>query len=54
MTDGKYYGTFDVSVKEIGSIVRMWYCQFLSPEVGFVGDYSGIYSVSKSLGDLDN
>ena len=52
--DGKYYGTFDVSVKEINNTVRMWYCLFLSPEEGFVGDYSGIYSVSKSLDELDN
>ena len=51
--DGKYYGTYDVSVKEINNIVRMWYCLFLSPEEGFVGDYSGIYSVSKSLSELD-
>lgn len=52
--DGKYYGTFDVSVKEIDNTVRMWYCLFLSPEEGFVGDYSGIYSVSKPLNELDN
>ena len=52
--DGNYYGTFDVSVKEINDTVRMWYCLFLSPEEGFVGDYSGIYSVSKSLDELDN
>ena len=53
-SDGKYYGTFDVSVKEIDNIVRMWYCLFLSPEEGFVGNYSGIYSVSKLLNELDN
>jgi len=53
-SDGKYYGIFDVSVKEIDDTVRMWYCLFLSPEEGFVGDYSGIYSVSKSLDELDN
>ena len=57
-SDGKYYGTFDVAVKEIQtdseSIIRMWYCLFLSPEENFVGDYSGIYSVSKSLGELDS
>jgi len=56
--DGKYYGTFDVSVKEIQTdsepIIRMWYCLFLSPEEGFVGNYSGIYSASKSLNELDN
>jgi len=52
--DGKYYGTFDVSVKEINNIVRMWYCLFLSPEEGFVGDYSGIYSVSKPSNELDS
>jgi len=52
--DGKYYGTFDVSVKEINNIVRMWYCLFLSPAEGFVGDYSGIYSASKSLTELDS
>lgn len=53
-SDGKYYGTFDVSVKEIDNTVRMWYCLFLSPEEGFVGDYSGIYSASKPLDELDN
>jgi hypothetical protein len=56
--DGKFYGTFDVSVQLIESgsesIVRMWYCLFLSPEEGFVGDYSGIYSVSKPLNELDD
>lgn len=56
-SDGKYYGAFDVSVKEIQtdseSTIRMWYCLFLSPSEGFVGDYSGIYSVSKSLNELD-
>lgn len=52
--DGEYYGAFDVSVKEINNTVRMWYCLFLSPDEGFVGDYSGIYSVSKSLDELDN
>lgn len=55
--DGKYYGTFDVSVQLVESgaetLVRMWYCLFLSPEEGFVGDYSGIYSVSKPLNELD-
>lgn len=57
-SDGKYYGTFDVSVKEIQTdsepTIRMWYCLFLSPSEGFVGDYSGIYSVSKLLNGLDN
>jgi len=55
--DGKYYGTYDVSVKEIentpDSIIRMWYSLFLSPDEGFVGEYSGIYSVSKPLDELD-
>lgn len=58
MPDGKYYGTYDVSVQLVESatetIVRMWYCLFLPPEDNFVGDYSGIYSASKSLGELDN
>lgn len=52
--DGNYYGAFDVSVQEINNTVRMWYCLFLSPDEGFVGDYSGIYSVSKPLHELDN
>jgi hypothetical protein len=54
MPDGEYYGTFDVSVKEINNTVRMWYCLFLSPEEGFVGAHSGIYSASKPLDELDN
>ena len=54
--DGRVYSAFDCSVQVIedatGPILRMWYSLFLSPEEGFVGQYSGMYSVSKPLDDL--
>jgi len=55
MDDGKSYSPFDVSVKIMDneSTVRMYYSLFLSPEEGFVGDYSGIYTVSKPLYELE-
>lgn len=54
--DGRQYSPFDVSVMVLGEgarvSLRMYYSLFTSPELGFVGQYSGIFSAIKGLDDL--
>jgi len=54
--DGNQYAPFDCSILVVddgsGQVLRMWYSLFTSPELGFVGGYSALYSAGKALDDL--
>jgi len=54
--DQNQYSPFDCSVQVLdgpeGQVMRIWYSLFTSPEMGFVGPSSAIYSATRPLDDL--
>lgn len=54
--DGAQYSPFDCSVQVLddpaGPLMRIYYSLFTSPEFGYVGPYSGLFSATRPLDDL--